>query len=63
MKRGKQEGPRYWGPSCLRPCCTFTPASRCKIFPALTLLGERRKLLALLGQRLDLLARMFCPKF
>jgi hypothetical protein len=27
------------------------------------LLGERRKLLALLGQRLGLLAGMFCPKF
>ena len=37
MKRDKQEGPRYRGPSCLRPCCTFTPASRCKISPALTL--------------------------
>ena len=24
------------GPSCLRPCCTFTPAGRCKISPALT---------------------------
>ncbi len=36
MKRDKQEGPRYRGPSCLRPCCTFTPASRCKISPALT---------------------------
>jgi hypothetical protein len=32
----KQEGPRYWGPSCLSLCCTFTPASRCKISPALT---------------------------
>ena len=32
MKRGKQEGPRYWGPSCLRPCCTFTPASAAKSF-------------------------------
>ena len=36
MKRGKQQGPRYRGPSCSRPCCTFTPASRCKISPALT---------------------------
>ena len=36
MKRDKQEGPRYRGPSCLRPCCTFTPANRCKISPALT---------------------------
>ena len=24
------------GPSCLRPCCAFTPARRCKISPALT---------------------------
>jgi hypothetical protein len=36
MKRDKQEGPRQRGPSCLRPCCTFTPVSRCKISPALT---------------------------
>jgi len=36
MKRDKQEGPRYPGPSCLRPCCTFTPACRCRIPPALT---------------------------
>src|SRR5680860_523562 len=32
----KQEGPRYRGPSCLRPCCTFAPARRCRFTPALT---------------------------
>jgi hypothetical protein len=36
MKRYKQEGPRYRGPSCLHPCCTIAPANRCSIAPALT---------------------------
>ena len=36
MKCEKREGPRYRGPSRLRPCCTFTPASRCRFTPALT---------------------------
>ena len=36
MKRDKQQGPRYRGPCCMRPCCTFTPAYRCRIPPALT---------------------------
>jgi hypothetical protein len=36
MNRDKQEGPRYRGPSCLRPCCTIAPANRCRISPALT---------------------------
>ncbi len=36
MKYEKQWAPRYRGPHCLRPCCTFTPASRCRFTPALT---------------------------
>ena len=36
MNRHKQEGPRYRGPSCLPQCCTFAPANRCRITPALT---------------------------
>ena len=39
MKRDKQEGPRYPWHSCLRSCCTFTPACRCRIPPAL--IGEQ----------------------
>ena len=30
-KRDKQESPRYRGPSCLRPCCTFAPATPLQI--------------------------------
>jgi hypothetical protein len=34
--RDKQKGPRYRGPFCLHPCCTFAPANRCNNSPALT---------------------------
>ena len=43
--RAKQKGPRYRGPFCLHPCCTFAPANRCNNSPALTtgkaIKGER----------------------
>ena len=36
MTRRKQEGPLEGAFLLAHPCCTFTPASRCKISPALT---------------------------
>jgi hypothetical protein len=36
MTRRKQEGPLEGAFLLAHPCCTFTPASRCNIAPALT---------------------------
>ena len=36
MTRRKQEGPLEGAFLLAHPCCTFTPASRCTIAPALT---------------------------